>query len=47
MNLTIPLGPKMLEVELNLPDENIVVAQSPIHPPVYGGKEGGVEIGKS
>ena len=45
MNLTIPLGPKMLEVELNLPDENIVVAQSPIHPhlsfPRIRGERGG------
>ena len=30
MNLTIPLGAKMLEVKLDLLDENIVVAQKPI-----------------
>ena len=39
MNLTIPLGDKILEAELNLPDENIVVAQSPTQQPQTGNWE--------
>ena len=38
MKLTIPLGTKAFELELNLPEENVIVAQNP-EPPQPGNWE--------